>query len=137
MNSQSDLEKAWCEAFQIRKAFIDHFDRAVPEELLRFTHQRLDAINALTHPRLLTEEDIIDRAAARARPSWTNVFVMLGALFLTAGVALAFPAVDRFVQKYPLVWLGILIGSLAQTGVVFASRWAWDRWLWLKWFSRQ
>lgn len=146
MNSQSEkqiapatnLERAWCEAFQIRKAFIDHFDQSVPLELLSFTHQRLDAILALDQSAsaVITEAKIIDRAAA-ARPSWTNVFVVLGALFLTAGVVLTFPAVDRFVSKYPQIYLGILIGSLAQTGVVFASRWAWDRWLWLKWFSHQ
>ena len=33
--------------------------------------------------------------------------------------------------------LGILIGSTAELLIVLASRWLWDRYLWLKWFSHQ
>lgn len=31
--------------------------------------------------------------------------------------------------------LGVLIGSIAESLVILASRWAWDRYLWLRWFS--
>lgn len=146
MNSQSEkqiatatnLEKAWCEAFQIRKAFIDHFDRSVPVELLSFTHQRLDAILALDQSAsaVITESKIIERAAV-ARPSWRWVSAILGVFFLIAGGLLRSTTASHFIQAQRDLLLGMLIGSLLQTGVVFASRRAWDRYLWLKWFSHQ
>jgi hypothetical protein len=32
---------------------------------------------------------------------------------------------------------GVLAGSLLELAVVYASRWTWDRYLWLRWFSHQ
>jgi hypothetical protein len=32
---------------------------------------------------------------------------------------------------------GVLVGSVAELLIVFASRWLWDRYLWLRWFSHQ
>ena len=32
---------------------------------------------------------------------------------------------------------GVLAGSLLELAAVAASRWAWDRVLWMKWFSHQ
>jgi hypothetical protein len=34
------------------------------------------------------------------------------------------------------VW-GVLAGSVAELLIIYASRWAWDRYLWLRWFSHQ
>jgi hypothetical protein len=33
--------------------------------------------------------------------------------------------------------LGILIGSVAELLIVYASRWTWDRVQWMRWFSHQ
>lgn len=33
--------------------------------------------------------------------------------------------------------LGMLIGSVAELLIVLASRWLWDRVLWMRWFSHQ
>lgn len=33
--------------------------------------------------------------------------------------------------------LGIMIGSVAELLVVYASRWLWDRAQWMRWFSHQ
>lgn len=34
-------------------------------------------------------------------------------------------------------WWGVLAGSLAELVVILSQRWAWDRVLWLRWFSHQ
>jgi hypothetical protein len=31
---------------------------------------------------------------------------------------------------------GVLAGSIAELLIIFASRWLWDRYLWLRWFSQ-
>jgi hypothetical protein len=38
-------------------------------------------------------------------------------------------------MNYHDLILGILIGSSAELLIIFASRWLWDRYLWLRWFS--
>lgn len=58
-------------------------------------------------------------------------------ILLAIAVASVWPAwFHAWCQLHRELILGILIGSVAELLVVFASRWLWDRVLWLRWFSR-
>jgi hypothetical protein len=143
MLSQSDVEKAWVEAFQIRKGFTDYFGTAVPKELLAFTDARLQAINELTKPKRafdkygvgdllamdtgtgprphpLTEEEIIQTAIERDHRN--GRWLAIGAFLVLALVALYQP-VHTWLHRHVELFAGILIGSLAEAAVWIACIW--------------
>ena len=62
---------------------------------------------------------------------------VLTAVLLALAVAPVWPVPFlRWIQLHRELILGVLIGSVAELLIVLASRWLWDRYLWLKWFSR-
>jgi membrane protein YdbS with pleckstrin-like domain len=86
----------------------------------------------------LTEDDIVNRVEARvARPSWLFVSLVL-ALIFSAGLVFVFiQPVNHWLHVHKEFVLGVLVGSVLELVIVFGSRWAWDRVLWMKWFSHQ
>jgi len=87
--------------------------------------------------KLLTEDDIVNRAEARAaRPSWRFVALFCALIFLVGGFMLTAP-VNGWLHVHKEFVLGVLVGSVLELVIVFGSRWAWDRVLWMKWFSHQ
>lgn len=77
-----------------------------------------------------------DKAERRAlkplKHKWTLFFFNVLAWFLVALCALPFKW--WFYSHREIFW-GILIGSILEAGVIFASRWSLDRYLWIRWFS--
>jgi hypothetical protein len=85
---------------------------------------------------LVTEEGIV-RQADQARPTWLFVWLVL-ALFFFGGMTFVFsPPVNRWLHTHREFVLGVLAGSMLELIVIYGSRWAWDRVLWMKWFSHQ
>jgi hypothetical protein len=134
--NRTERDRVWAAAFQIRKVFVDHYG-AVPDELLRFADERLKEISDLLKPKLLTEDDIVNRADARAaRPSWIYRTGFFSLLVLTV-ILLNVPWMRVRLIAHREFVLGVLVGSVLELGIVFGSRWAWDGVLWMKWFSHQ
>lgn len=46
-------------------------------------------------------------------------------------------AIVNWLAVHRELFLGIFIGSVAELLIVYASRWCWDRYLWLRWFSHE
>jgi hypothetical protein len=86
--------------------------------------------------RLHTSSDVIasDEAyalkIARRREIAVGIAAIVFAAFAVSPL-LYFP----WQWRGAFLW-GVLIGSLAELLIILASRWAWDRVQWLRWFSR-
>jgi len=84
----------------------------------------------------VTSEDLVDRPTMweAGRPYRAARLI---AVLLAIAVAPFWPVPFlRWIHLHRELIFGILIGSVAELLIVLASRWLWDRYLWLKWFSR-
>ena len=81
---------------------------------------------------MLTEQDIVDRANRESVRSFRAPILIL-ILLSTLG----WPVPSAWIHVHRELMLGILIGSTTELLIILASRWLWDRYLWLRWFSHQ
>lgn len=83
--------------------------------------------------RLLTEQDIVDRAARRKLVRFRVLLLLWcgGMLFVMAGFAFVlYEPVHALLRVHVEFFWGVLAGSLLQS-----IGWLRDRWRWMKWFS--
>jgi hypothetical protein len=83
------------------------------------------------------EQDIVDRPTMWEAGRLYRA-LMLILVLLAVAVSPVWPVPFlAWIHVHRELVLGIMIGSIAELLIVLASRWSWDCYLWMKWFSHQ
>jgi len=88
---------------------------------------------------LLTSEDVIARSERKkVQPWWFSLWWLFSFVTLLAIMAVSlYEHVHDLLHRYTLgFWMGVVLGSVLELGIIVAARWTWHRYNWIRWFSR-